>query len=243
MKNLLLLIFAFIFVQNSFSQEESTVTKKRANEVGIEFLGLIDGQTLITYERSFGKHFTGLIGAGPKAEEGLINLSGLDGPTIKTGGLTYSGYKALFEGRYYVKPHEYSRALGFYVGLYTKLSYYQSDLIGTYTNDDDEVFNMNFDAEIDVISIGLMVGYKLSLSKRFAIDFLIAGPGTGDYKFSIKNKSDDLPDEFFEDLSEALENTSLLDLIDADFEFNRNKQSSKFNAISFRYAVSLKYNF
>ncbi len=64
MKKIIILV-ALVLVQVSFGQEEEVQdTKKRANEVGIEFLGLIDGQTLITYERSFGKHFTGLIGAG-----------------------------------------------------------------------------------------------------------------------------------------------------------------------------------
>ncbi len=242
MKKILLLL-AILIGQFSFGQNDDTDTKKRANEVGIEFLGLIDGQTLITYERSFGQHFTGLIGAGPKSKEGLINISGIDGPTIQTGDLFYSGFKILLEGRYYIQEHEYGRATGFYVGLYTKFSNYDSDLIGTYTNSDDEVFTLNFDAEINVTSVGLMVGYKLPLSKRFAIDFLIAGPGAGSYKFGIQNKSDDLPEEFFDDLSEALENTSLLDLIDADFEFNRNKQDSKFTTVSFRYGISLKYSF
>ena len=89
-----------------------------------------------------------------------------------------------------------------------------------------------------------MVGYKLPISKRFAIDFLIAGPGTGRYKFDLKNSSQERPpDQFFEDLSDALENTSLLDLIDADFDFRINNSKSKFSAVSFRYAVSLKYNF
>lgn len=246
MKKIILLI-ALVIVQVSFGQEEEVQdTKKRANEVGIEFLGLIDGQTLITYERSFGKHFTGLIGAGPKAEDGLVNISGLDGPTIKTGDLSYSGYKVLLEGRYYLNEHQYGRATGFYVGLYTKFSDYNSGLIGSYTDSNTgDLYNINFDAELTVTSVGLMVGYKLQISKRFAIDFLIAGPGSGSYNFTIQNKSDDvnLPDQFFEDLSEALEGTSLLDLINADFEFNRDKRNSKFTTVSFRYAISLKYNF
>ncbi len=239
----IILILAILIGQFSFGQDDDTDTKKRANEVGIEFLGIIDGQTLITYERSFGKHFTGLIGAGPKAKEGLVNISGLDGPTIKTDDLTYSGFKVILEGRYYIKEHDYGRATGFYVGLYTKFSDYQSDLIGTYTNSADEVFNVNFDAELNVTSVGLMVGYKLPIGKRFAIDFLISGPGSGSYKFSITNKSDDLPQEFYDDLNEALENTSLLDLINSDFDFSRNSRDSRFTTVSFRYAISLKYNF
>jgi len=242
MKKILLLL-AVLFAQFSFAQEDTDVTKKRANEIGIEFLGLIDGQTLLTYERSFGRKFTGLIGGGTKSEEGLLNISGIDGPTIKTGGLSYSGYKLLLEGRYYLKDHVNGRATGFYLGLYTKFSSFSSDLTGLYTNSEGEDFNFNFDAGIDVLSIGFMVGYKLPLSKRFALDFLIAGPGTGNYSFNLKNNSDDLPDEFFEDLSDALESVGIFDIIDSDFEFNRNNRKSVFNTVSFRYALSLKYNF
>ena len=103
----IILILAILIGQFSFGQDDDADTKKRANEVGIEFLGMIDGQTFFTYERSFGKHFTGLLGAGPKAKEGLINLSGLDGPSIQTGDLTYSGFKLLLEGRYYIDEHSY----------------------------------------------------------------------------------------------------------------------------------------
>ena len=238
----IIILFTLLLIQISFGQEENSDTTKRANEVGLEFIGLIDGQTLLTYERSFGRHFSGLIGLGPKTEDGLVNISGLDGPTIQTDDLFYSGYKVVLEGRYYLKEHINGRATGFYLGLYTKYSNFSSDLKGTYINDAEEEYNVNFDAEIDVTSIGLMVGYKLPISKRFAIDFLIAGPGSGFYNFSIQNKSDDLPDEFYEDLTAALENTSLLDLINSDFEFNRDKRNSKFSTLSFRYAISLKFS-
>jgi hypothetical protein len=242
MKVLRLFIF-LLFTGTLFGQELDDSQKTRANEVGLEVLGLIDGQALITYERSFGKHWSGLVGAGLKSKEGLVNISGIDGPSIQTGDLFYTGFKVLLEGRYYLNEHSNGRATGFYFGLYTKFSDFNSDLTGTYTDSEGEQFNVNFDAGISVVSVGFMVGYKLPLSKRFAIDFLIAGPGAGNYRFNIQNKSDDLPDEFFDDLNEALESISILDLIDSDFEFNRSKRRSNFTVPSFRYAISLKYNF
>lgn len=235
---LALLIFGLVQAQENTENE-----KRRANELGFEFIGLVDGQIMFSYERTFGKHWSALVGAGPKADDGLVSLSGIEGPTISTGDLTYSGYKVLLEGRYYINEFNKGRATGFYVGAYIKYSDFNSDLTGIYTNSEGEDFNFLFDAGIAVRSLGFMVGYKLPLSKRFALDFLIAGPGTGNYKFDIQNKSDDLPEEFFDDLNEALENVGLLDIIDADFEFNRNKRTSIFNTVSFRYAISLKYSF
>ncbi len=242
MKNILILS-ALIMTQLSFGQELDADEKTRANEVGLELIGLVDGQSLITYERSFGKHWSGLIGAGAIAEEGLINISGIDREQLKTGDINYSGYKVLFEGRYYINEFINKRAVGFYLGLYAKFSGYNSDFDGTYISSEGDNYNFLFDTRLNVRSLGLMIGYKLPLSKRFAIDFLIAGPGTGNYNISFQNRSDPLPDEFFEDLNEALENFNLFDLIDSDFDFNRSKQRSKFSTVSFRYAISLKFNF
>lgn len=231
------LIFALFIAQFSFGQEMDTAVKKRANEVGLEFFGFIDGQTLITYECSFGKHWSGLIGAGPKSKEGLVNISGIDGSSIQTGDLFYTGFKVLMEGRDYLNEHTNGRATGFYFGLLTKFSDFNSDLVGIYTDSAGNQFNVNFDAGINVVSVGFLIGYKLSISKRLAIDFLMAGPGAGNYRFNIQNKSDDLPEEFFDDLNETLESISILDLIDSDFEFNRSKQRSNFTVPSFRYAI------
>ena len=62
---------------------------------------------------------------------------------------------------------------GFYFGAYLKHSNFKSNLNGEYINESDESFIIEFDAKIKVTSIGLMVGYKLPISKRFSIDFLI----------------------------------------------------------------------
>ena len=115
-------------------------------------------------------------------------------------------------------------------------------LNGTYINDALESFTIEFDADINVTSIGFMVGYKLPLSKRFSIDFLIAGPGAGFYKFSFVNKKD-LPDEFYEDFNMALEKYSLFDLLDGDFKFEATNKKSNFTILSFRYGISLVYSF
>lgn len=235
----LLLIICFTV----YGQDLDSNHKNRANEIGFELVGLIDGQTMLTYERSFGSHWSGLIGFGAIAEEGLVNISGIDEERLKTGDINYSGYKILLEGRYYINKFFNKRAIGFYVGFYAKFSGYNSDITGEYMSSEGVDYNFLFDAELNVRSIGFMAGYKLALGKRFAIDFLIAGPGSGNYNFSFQNKSDELPDEFYDDFNEALENYSIFDLIDSDFSFNRNKRNSVFNTFSFRYAMSIKFNF
>lgn len=230
-------------VKDTTDTAKNTLTKEHRNEFSVEFLGLIDGRFIPAYERSFGKHWSAKLGAGPKAKEGLVNFSGLDGEQIKTGDINYGGFIVYGEGRYYLNQFVNGRATGFYFGLYLKYANYQTDLEGTYINSEQEEYLFLFDTSINVSSSGFMIGYKLPVSKRFAVDFIIAGPGTARYGIDIENKSDDLPDEFFDDLNEALEDLGILDLINADFDFKINDSSSIFNTVNFRYAISLTYNF
>ena len=228
---------------NSLDSIGNKNAKERRNELSLEFLGLIDGRFIPAYERSFGKHWSAKIGAGPKSKEGLVNFSGLNGDKIQTGDLNYSGFIVYGEGRYYINQFIHGRAVGFYLGLYIKYAGYQTDIRGVYTSSEADTFNFLFDTKIGVRSTGFMLGYKLPVGQRFGIDFIIAGPGTANYNFDIKNKSEELPDEFYDDLNELLEEYSILDIINADFDFRINDSSSVFNTVNFRYAISLTYNF
>jgi hypothetical protein len=131
---------------------------------------------------------------------------------------------------------------GFYFGAYLKYSDFNSDLIGTFINSEGESFDIAYDGDILITSLGLMIGYKLPVGKHFFIDFLIAGPGTGSYRFKLDNRIPP-PDEFYDALNQALENYSIFDLINADFEFNDRNLRSNFSVVSFRYGISIGYSF
>jgi hypothetical protein len=238
---LAILVF-LLFMFGVQGQEPSDDIQEYKNEIGLEISDLVIGAYQLKYERKWGEHFSVSMGFAYKGDNGLIKLSGLDTDHIKTNEITYSGLKVIPEVRYYLNKKGHTGMNGFYFGAYLKYSNYQSDLNGTYINDALESFDIEFDADIKVTSIGLMAGYKLPISKRFSIDFLIAGPGSGFYKFSFVNKKD-LPDEFYEDFNEALENYSLFDLLDGDFRFAESNRRNKFNLFSFRYGISLGYSF
>jgi hypothetical protein len=82
----------------------------------------------------------------------------------------------------------------------------------------------------------------LPVSKHFNIDFLIAGPGAGTYKFSLDAVTP-APAEFWLDLNDALEIYSIADLINADFEFTPTENSDSLILPSFRYGITLGYSF
>ncbi len=241
MKNLIISVITLFAMVNMQSQDLQVENIKK-NEIDLVLSDLMDGAIQLRYERWVSEHFTVSLGLGYKGEEGLVSLSGLDTEKIKTNEITYSGFKIIPEVRYYLNNNDHDAMKGFYLGAYLKYSDYQTDLDGRYINEALESFNIQFDADIKVTSIGLMVGYKLPISEKFSIDFLIAGPGSGSYKFSFVNKQD-LPDEFYEDLNEALENYQIFDMLDGDFRFSAASRKSNFNILSLRYGISLGYSF
>lgn len=232
--------------QSTFAQntENDSDYRKVKNEISFELLQVINGAYLISYERQVWKNFSASLSLGYKGKEGLLNISGIDRERLQTGDLFYTGHMIIPEIRYYVNgtsKHDYNLS-GFYVGLYYKYSDYTSDLNGTYIDNNGVNYTIAFDADLSISSIGLMIGYKLQISKRFNIDFLFAGPGSGSYKFEIKN-TQDLPEEFYEDLNQALEDYSLLDIINSDFRFSQAYNRTSFSSVSFRYGIALGYTF
>ena len=242
MKHLSLFLLIAMLSLPIFAQEDTDI-KQQKNQIDIDVTDIPTAFFTLSYERALGKHISVGLGVGLKSEDGLIQFSGIDTDKIQTNDITYSGYKLLPEFRYYINESTNGAMLsGFYVGAYLKYSDFNSDLIGTYVDSEDVSHLFEYSADIAVTSVGFMVGYKLPVSKRFSIDFLIAGPGTGNYNFKLDNIIPP-PDEFYDDLNNALDEYSILDLINADFGFNNNKLRSKFSALSFRYGISVGYSF
>ncbi|MEH6537582.1 MAG: DUF3575 domain-containing protein [Psychroserpens sp.] len=240
-KNVFTAIIVLLFLKG-YAQEIDKQENYFKNEVGLEVSDLLNGAMQLKYERLIGKHLSVGLGIGLKGKNGIIRLSGLNTDQVKTSDITYSGFKIIPEVRYYINKTQQYAMDGFYFGAYLKYTNFKSDLDGTYINDADESFIIEFDAEINITSIGFMVGYKLPIGKRFSIDFLIAGPGAGFHKYSLINKRD-LPDEFYTDLNEALEQYSLYDILDGDFRFSATNEKADFVLPSFRYGISVGYSF
>ncbi|MDO6761388.1 DUF3575 domain-containing protein [Tamlana sp. 2_MG-2023] len=239
MKNTFALLLFSLITLGVYSQES---TSNHKNEIGFVVTDLIDGSIQLRYERLISDHFSIDLGLGYKGTDGIVKLSGLDTEKIKTSDITYTGVKVIPEVRYYLNNIRQTGMNGFYMGAYVKYSGFKSDLDGEYINDSGTTYDLEFDAKINVTSVGFMIGYKLPVTKKFAIDFMIAGPGAGFYNFSLSNKKD-LPDEFYDDLNEALDKYSLFDLLNSDFRFSQIKRSSDLRLLSFRYGITATYAF
>lgn len=237
-KHLIISLLTVFIVQGLQAQEYK-------NEVGFELLGLVNADAQFTYERAMWQHISLGLGFGLKSEEGLVKLSGLDNELIETNDLTYSGFKIVPQVKYYLKDITNGDMTGFYFGAFLKLQRYNTDLLGTYTNLSDEQFPVDFDGQFSITSFGFLVGYKLRLSSRFNLDFLIAGPGFARHNYKLTNR-EPLPDEFYDDLNDALNDYSFLDFLGVDFDFRpgtTGTRESKFSLPAFRYAFTLSYAF
>jgi len=236
-----ILIIAFFVISAPIIGQNDLEAPLFKNEVKLVVSDLINGSYMFGYERAIGKHIGVALNMGYKSKDGLLKLSGLDTEFIQTDELSYDGFKIIPEFRYYLKERASGMLTGFYFGAYLTYVKNASILEGLYTNENGS-FPFRYDATINTNSFGLMVGYKLKLSKRFNLDFLIAGPGAGSYRFKLKEVVA-APPEFWFDLNEALELISLADLIDADFDFSPSNNSDSLILPSFRYAITLGYSF
>ena len=240
MKKLIFTVALFTLFVTVTAQKDTVLLK---NELAIVISDFIDAGMHLRFEKKLINHFSVSLGAAHKGKDGMINISGLNTPSIKTSNIAYSGIKVLTELRYYLKKTQRYTMDGFYTGLYSKSSFYKSGITGTFTDEfNEEEYLISIDTKIRIQSFGCLVGYKLALNKRFTLDFLFAGPGVAYFYFDLK-PGITLPDQFYSDLNSSLKHFSYFDTTNPDFNFNPVRMKSKVKTLSFRYNISLGFSF
>lgn len=239
MKKILFLSFLIFTFLNTKAEKD---TINAINEISVVVSDFVDAGIHLRYERKLSNQFAFCFGAAYKGEDGLINISGLNTDRIKTSNIAYSGFKFVPELRYYFKKTQQYNLDGFYTGFYLKRTSFNSNISGTYTNRELEKYTIDIDAGIRILSIGFSIGYKLAITDRFNIDFLMAGPGVGFYKIGLTPRLD-LPTQFYEDLNSVMKNFSYFDATNPRFDFDYVTTKSKFTTVSFRYGLSVGFTF
>ncbi|WP_319500373.1 DUF3575 domain-containing protein [uncultured Draconibacterium sp.] len=245
-RQLLIVIFLITIMFGTSAQDKGTGLEQdsvfRINEISLVVTDLIDGSYQFRYERKLSDHISVGLGSAFKTKEGLITISGIDRERLKTGDITYSGMKLIPDIRYYLNKTQQYQLDGFYFGAYAKYFHFSSGINGAYISTAMNEYDLDMDVNINILSVGLMVGYKLALNNRFTVDFLIFGPGTGNHRYKLKNRTE-LPEEFYEDLNDALQNFSVFDVVHSDFRFDLRDRSTSFSTLSFRYGLTVGYTF
>ena len=210
------------------------------NHISIDPFLPIFGTYQIQYERLLNDNMSLGVSLGFKTSSGIFEVSGIDGNRITTNDFNFKGIKLLPEFRWYLQ-NTAAGLFGFYVGTFTKYQNFKDDISGIYLDSNQMQNNIAINAKVRTFGFGLEVGYKLKIREHFYIDFLIAGPGITTNKIKLTEEQA-IPDEFYDDLSDALKEYGFFEWLNPDFRINGN-QDTDIVLPAFRYGVKIGYTF
>lgn len=92
-----------------------------------------------------------------------------------------SGYKVGGEYRFYLKKeNKYEAPHGVYLGPYTSFHHYVNGRAIEVTNN-GTVQNGNLETKLNILNIGVQLGYQFVINNRWTIDMVFIGPSISNY--------------------------------------------------------------
>lgn len=193
------------------------------------------GTVELHYERKVLPRMSAGIGIGNKFSSGLLKISGMDGDRIQSDDISFSGIRLMPEFRWYVSATD-EGLTGLYFGGYYKYQTNNSSISSDYSPAVGDDAKVDLDISIQTHAIGLEMGYKLFIAKRFFADFIIGGVGIAKSNFDIEIKSD-IPEGYFSALSDEVSNFSILEPITPNVETTEKGIEGDFLLPSLRYGI------
>ncbi|WP_299439269.1 DUF3575 domain-containing protein [uncultured Aquimarina sp.] len=233
MQNKILIVICFLVISIMTRAQEK-------NHITIDPLLPIFGTVQVQYERAVSDKMSVGVSVGLKTGSGIFKIPGINRDQISIDEFSFKGIKVLPEFRWYTQKSSNGLS-GFYVGAYAKYQNFTDEISGIYTDTNQIDSAIEIDANIITFAGGLEIGYKLMIWERFFIDFLIAGPGVSTNKIKLVEKQP-VPDEFYDDVSDALSEYAIFDGLNLDFRINGN-QDTTIVLPAFRYGIKLGYSF
>ncbi|WP_298754581.1 DUF3575 domain-containing protein [uncultured Psychroserpens sp.] len=240
-KNTFITFFTIVLVlvsHSSFAQDDDLDFRK--NHISVDPILPLFGTFQIHYERGIGINTSLGVSFGYKGSSGVFEVTQISFDRFDSNDLNFSGFKVIPEFRWYFQKRK-SGLNGLYLGAYFKYQDASADLGGVYTSREDEVSDILIDANLKSSVFGIELGYKWLLKKGFFIDLIFAGPGFSTNRITLTEISP-VPQAFYDDLSEALQDIGIIDFIDPDFRVNGN-QETKITLPAWRYGIKLGYSF
>jgi hypothetical protein len=242
------LIFMFIFVQNTFCQEQDTLKKVRKNTLMINITSPMifgDNNYVLGYERTVGKHQSFSVHAGTFSLGKIINLDTDSIEDISTHnssmGLSLSG-----DYRFYLaKENKYNSPRGVYIGPYFAFNNFNRTY-ETKANTAAFTGQMNAEFNFRVTTLGFQLGYQFIFWDRVSLDLILFGPGVSVYSTKVSLDTTLDPDQeadFFKKLNEKLaEKIPGYNLVVKPGSFETSG-SVNTTAMGYRYIVMLGFRF
>ncbi len=156
-----------------------------------------------------------------------------------------SGFKFGGEYRFYLKKeNKYGAPRGVYIGPYTSYHHYFNGR-SIEVNNNGTVEAGNLETNLDILNIGVQLGYQFVLNNRWTIDLVFIGPSVSNYKFKAKLDgsfsfdADDITNEVILDMMDKY--PGFKDLINGG-DFASQGKVNKWG-YGYRYQLQIGYHF
>ena len=241
----------FPLIDARAQEQEQPAEKQYKNVIRYDLSGALlmgaDKYIVFGYERIVKKNQSFSINVGPVAlpkpsdERVAINDYTLRN-NPKSNGFNFS-----VDYRFYLgKENRYAPPRGVYIGPYMSYNQFHRESAWSYSSTGVPDKMVNTDLDMKIFSFGAELGYQFVLWKRMAIDFLLIGPGIGNYNIEL-GISGNLTDEEKQKLREAVKETITekyvgLGYILANKNFDPQGTIKSWN-LGYRYIIHIGYVF
>jgi hypothetical protein len=158
-----------------------------------------------------------------------------------------SGLVAGGEYRFYLKKeNRFAAPHGVYVGPYMAYHNFKNTRNISLTNEDGTVSNALLDTKLNILNIGVELGYQFMINQRWAIDIVFVGPSVSNYNINMKLDGDIDPSKLAETQREILETLAdrfpfIKDLIEGEKVTASGKADTW--SYGYRFQVQVGYHF
>ena len=248
MKYIFIILASSLFFASTLLAQDSLAHSNRKNTIrwNPTPMVLIGPKSIVFgYERVINPNQTISINIGSLVKSPFTNKYGEEVHLLQehnTGGfLTSLDYRFYFKNR-----NKRLAPDGVYWGPY--FSYYKLWFKGSSSilENGVTVNTINFDTKLEMINIGVQIGYQFVIKDRFTIDMILVGPSYSYYKANMKFDAEvdlDEDSEFYKKMQDLLEN--MAPGLSTVLENKELTSSGKlgFSYYGFRYLVQFGYRF
>lgn len=249
-----LLIMFVLFFPGVFLGQSNTLNRNRINQTDgfdrqnvakLNTVSLAFSNLSFFYERSVWKKMSVSLGVGYKYKGQTMKLFQTDDKSLKINVGEIRGFGIAPEVRYYLQNCNNLVPSGFYGGVYSRFTRYNSNLVLDYNPDDFERSVVSGDFGMQEFGYGIVLGYQLTIKQRFVVDFQFFGP-----RYSFMVLKGDLTADVSADFKEAMEEyfDTIIERFLDDYNFNLEYEDShtvkaKFQIPNYRFGISIGYSF
>jgi hypothetical protein len=249
---IIVLIFSGVLTIGAYGQDyksDSAWKHSRKNtiryNVSSPLIYGFDKSLILGYERLLSPKRSFSINAGTVALPKITSI-GNDSITFNKD-VKNTGYNISFDYRFYLaKENKFAAPRGIYIGPWYSYNRFIRDNTWNLINVSGSQKNATTNANFDIHSFGVELGYQFVFWDRLAVDLVMLGPGMGFYKVDAKfdsNLTAEEREQLQQLLTDALENkfpgmNFVLDNQELDANGTLNVTS-----LGFRYLIHIGFRF